>query len=149
MNKKITVAVCGGFDPIHVGHLKHFKEAKALGDVLVVILNSDSWLKRKKGYVFMGFEERKEIIESIRYVDKVIPYVEDDTGSVARTLEQLKPDVFAKGGDRSLETLPQSEVDICKKLGIKLITGVGGEKIQSSSRLIGKANQSSKVKPKA
>ena len=149
MNKKITVTVCGGFDPIHVGHLKHFKEAKALGDVLIVILNSDSWLKRKKGYVFMGFKERKEIIESIRYVDKVIPYVEDDTGSVARTLEQLKPDVFAKGGDRSLETLPQSEVDICKKLGIKLVMGVGGEKIQSSSWLVGKAKQPSKLEPKA
>ena len=134
--KKVVVAVCGGFDPIHVGHIRHFKAAKALGDELIVILNSDYWLRRKKGYVFMPFADRKEIIESIKYVSRVIPYVEDETGSVAKTLEQLKPDVFAKGGDRTKTNIPKSEIETCRKLGIKIVDGVGGGKIESSSWLV-------------
>jgi cytidyltransferase-like protein len=135
-NKKVVVAVCGGFDPIHVGHIRHFKEAKSLGDELVVILNSDDWLRRKKGYVFMPFKDRKEIIESIRYVDRVVPYVEDQTGTVAKTLEKLKPDIFAKGGDRTISNIPKSEIETCRRLGIKIVEGVGGEKIESSSWLL-------------
>jgi cytidyltransferase-like protein len=134
--KKIKVAVCGGFDPIHVGHVRHFQAAKALGIELIVMLNSDAWLREKKGYVFMKFEERKEMIESIQYVDKVVPYVEAESGSAARTLQKCKPDVFAKGGDRTIKNIPQDEVETCKRLGIKLVTGVGGEKIQSSSWLV-------------
>jgi cytidyltransferase-like protein len=134
--RKIVVAVCGGFDPIHVGHIRHFKAAKALGDELVVILNSDDWLRRKKGYIFMPFEDRKEIIESIRYVDRVIPYVQDETGSVAKTLEQIKPDVFAKGGDRTISNIPKLEIETCRRLCIKVVEGVGGGKIESSSWLV-------------
>jgi D-beta-D-heptose 7-phosphate kinase/D-beta-D-heptose 1-phosphate adenosyltransferase len=134
-----VVAVCGGFDPIHVGHVRHFKAAKALGDELIVMLNTDAWLMEKKGYVFMKFEERKEIIESIRYVNRVVPYVETESGSVAKTLEKYRPDVFAKGGDRTIDNLPQDEVEACKRLGIELVTGVGGEKIQSSSWLVDRA----------
>jgi cytidyltransferase-like protein len=135
-NKKVVVAVCGGFDPIHVGHIRHFKEAKSLGDELVVILNSDDWLRRKKGYVFMSFEDRKEIIESIGCVDSVVPYVEDQTGSVAKTLEKLKPDIFAKGGDRTISNIPKSEIETCRRSGIKIVEGVGGGKIESSSWLL-------------
>jgi glycerol-3-phosphate cytidylyltransferase len=134
--KKVVVAVAGGFDPVHVGHIRHFKEAKALGDELVVMLNSDEWLRRKKGYVFMSFEDRKEIIESVRYVDKVIPYVEDETGSAAKTLEKLKPDIFAKGGDRTKSNIPKSEIETCRRLGIKIAEGVGGGKTESSSWLV-------------
>jgi cytidyltransferase-like protein len=137
--KKVVVAVCGGFDPVHVGHIRHFREAKALGDELVVILNSDEWLERKKGYVFMPFKERKQILESIRYVDRVVPYVEDPTGSVAKTLEKLKPDIFAKGGDRTISNIPKSEIETCKRLGIKIVQGVGGAKIASSSWLLNDA----------
>jgi D-beta-D-heptose 7-phosphate kinase/D-beta-D-heptose 1-phosphate adenosyltransferase len=137
--KRIVVAVCGGFDPIHVGHVRHFKEAKALGDELVVMLNTDTWLMEKKGYVFMKFDERREIIESIRHVDRVVPYVETESGSVAKTLEKYRPDIFAKGGDRTKENIPQDEVDTCKRVGVELVTGVGGEKIQSSSWLVDKA----------
>lgn len=137
--KRILVAVCGGFDPIHVGHVRHFKAAKALGDELMVMLNTDAWLMKKKDYVFMNFKERKEIIDSIQYVDSVVPYVKTESGSVAKTLEKYKPDVFAKGGDRTIDNLPQDEIETCKRLGIKLITGVGGEKIQSSSWLVDKA----------
>jgi cytidyltransferase-like protein len=136
VKRKIVVAVCGGFDPVHVGHLRHFKAAKELGDTLVVMLNSDSWLMNKRGYVFMPFEERKEIIKSIRYVDKVVPYVETASGSVAKTLEKLRPDIFAKGGDRTTDTLPRDGVKVCQRLGIRLVTGVGGGKVQSSSWLV-------------
>lgn len=129
------VAVCGGFDPIHIGHVRQFKEAKKLGNKLVVILNTDEWLMRKKGYVFMPFNERKEILESIKYVNEVIPCIDKDD-TVERTLEQLKPSVFAKGGDRTPENMPTEEIEICKRLGIKIVYGVGGKKVQSSSWLI-------------
>lgn len=140
-DEKIVVAVCGGFDPVHIGHIRHFRDAKKLGDILVVILNSDDWLIKKKGYAFMPFEERKEILESIRYVDKVIPYIADKSGSVSKTLEMLRPNVFAKGGDRNMENIPKSEREVCKKLGIKLVFGVGGGKVQSSSWLLDKTNR--------
>jgi cytidyltransferase-like protein len=145
VKNKVVVAVCGGFDPIHVGHIKHFRDAKKLGDILVVMLNTDDWLIRKKGYIFMPFEERKEIIESIRYVDKVTPVI-DTNGSVAKTLEQLKPNIFAKGGDRTLDNIPESEINVCKRLGIKIVFGVGGGKVQSSSWLIDKMRQGEKRK---
>ncbi len=145
MKNKVVVAVCGGFDPIHVGHIKHFRDAKRLGDILVVMLNTDDWLIKKKGYIFMSFEERKEIIESIRYVDKVTPVI-DTNGSVAKTLEQLKPDIFAKGGDRTLDNIPESEINVCERLGIKIVFGVGGGKVQSSSWLIDKMRRGEKRK---
>ncbi len=145
MKNKVVVAVCGGFDPIHVGHIKHFRDAKKLGDILVVMLNTDDWLTKKKGYIFMSFEERKEIIESIRYVDKVTPVI-DTNGSVAKTLEKLKPDIFAKGGDRTMDNIPESEINVCERLGIKIVFGVGGGKVQSSSWLIDKMRRGEKRK---
>ena len=136
----MKVAVCGGFDPLHVGHIRHFKGAKALGDELIVILNTDRWLRKKKGYVFMPFKERKEIIESVIYVDRVVECIDKDV-SVAKTLATIKPDIFAKGGDRGIGNIPKSEIDICKKLGIRIVCGVGGKKIQSSSELVKKAKE--------
>jgi cytidyltransferase-like protein len=147
VKNKVVVAVCGGFDPIHVGHIKHFRDAKRLGDILVVMLNTDDWLTKKKGYIFMSFEERKEIIESIRYVDKVTPVI-DANGSVAKTLEQLKPNIFAKGGDRTIDNIPESEINVCERLGIKIVFGVGGGKVQSSSWLIDKMKRGEKRKPR-
>ena len=91
-NLKI-VAVSGGFDPVHIGHVRQFKEAKRLGDKLYVILNSDRFLKNKKGFIFMPFKQRKEILESIKYIDKVIPCIDRDQ-SVCRTLAKIKPDIF-------------------------------------------------------
>ncbi len=130
-----TVAISGGFDPVHVGHILHFKEAKSLGDYLLVILHSDQWLINKKGFVFMPYEERKVILESIRYVDEVVPTVDDDP-SVYKSLEYYKPDIFAKGGDRTEGNLPKRELDVCQKHNIKIVYGVGGKKIQSSSELV-------------
>ena len=130
-----TVCVSGGFDPIHVGHIRYFKEAKKLGDRLVVILNSDKFLKKKKRYVFIPFKERKEILESIKYIDKVIRCIDKDQ-TVCKTLKKLKPDIFAKGGDKILKNIPERK--ICEELGIKIISRVGGKKIQSSSWLLTK-----------
>lgn len=138
--RKIVVAVSGGFDPIHVGHIDMLKEAKKLGDELVVILNNDNWLKLKKGKPFMSEQERKEIIESLRPVDRVVlsGHEPDTTDiSVCRELEELKPDIFANGGDRQPDGDPVPEVELCEKLGIKMVYNVGQKgKIQSSSWLL-------------
>jgi cytidyltransferase-like protein len=139
--KQIVVAVSGGFDPIHPGHIRMFKEAKELGDKLVVILNNDNWLQKKKRFNFMPEGERKEVIEAIRYVDEVMitrhPKDSEDM-SVVEALQRLKPDIFANGGDRTKQNTP--EVDLCHKLAIKMVFNVGhGGKIQSSSELVQKA----------
>jgi len=135
-----TVAISGGFDPIHIGHIEMMKEAKELGDKLVVIVNNDNWLKKKKGFAFMNGKERKCIIEAIRYVDEVIltSHPENPTDmSVCHELEKLKPDIFANGGDRHPAGDPVPEVELCKKLGIKMVYNVGKSgKIQSSSDLV-------------
>ncbi len=137
----IKVAVSGGFDPLHVGHIRYFKEAKKLGDKLIVILNTGKFLKEKKGYIFMPFEERKELIESIKYVDGVVKCIDEDE-TVCETLKMLKPNIFAKGGDRTLENIPERKV--CEDLGIKMVFGLGGEKVQSSSWLVGKIKKTHK-----
>ena len=127
-----TIAVSGGFDPIHVGHLRMFKEASEYGK-LIVIINSDEWLIRKKGYTFMTFEERKEIIEAFDCVFRVSE-VDDSDSTVCEALERIRPSFFANGGDRKSDNVP--EVELCNKLGIDLLWNIGGEKIQSSSDLV-------------
>ncbi|MBI2042586.1 MAG: adenylyltransferase/cytidyltransferase family protein [Candidatus Nealsonbacteria bacterium] len=138
--REIIVAVSGGFDPIHIGHVRLFNEAKKLGDKLVVILNNDNWLLAKKGYVFMPQQERKEILESLASVDKVIftnhsPHPTDM--SVCQELAKIKPHIFANGGDRKASNVP--EVATCKSIGCKLVYNSGnGGKVQSSSELVRK-----------
>lgn len=135
-----TVAVSGGFDPLHIGHVEMLEEARKLGHRLIVILNNDNWLEKKKGYVFMPERERKKILESIRFVDEVVltAHPKDPRDpSVSKELKKLRPDVFANGGDRKAENL--LEYELCKKLGIKMVFDVGKSgKIQSSSWLIKK-----------
>ncbi len=135
--KKIVVAVSGGFDPVHVGHVRMFNEAKRLGDELVVILNNDFWLCDKKGCAFMVEKERAEIIKALGPVDRVIVTRHkpgDKDRSVCRELRKLKPDVFANGGDRTSNNIP--ELVLCNELGIKTVFNVGrGGKVQSSSWL--------------
>jgi len=128
------VAVSGGFDPLHIGHIRYFKEAKKLGDKLIVILNTDEFLKKKKGFNFMSYEERKETIRAIKHIDEVYRCRDTDQ-SVCKTLRMIKPDIFAKGGDRTLGNIPEREV--CEELGIEMVFGVGGGKVQSSSWLLG------------
>jgi D-beta-D-heptose 7-phosphate kinase/D-beta-D-heptose 1-phosphate adenosyltransferase len=134
--KKVVVATGGGFDPLHEGHIRLFKEAKQLGNVLVVLLNSDEQLIKKKGKTFYPSEnERKEIIESIKYVDKVIIDPGKDT-TCEEALKLIKPDILAKGGDRTPGNMADIEIKVCKELGCKIIYNVGGTKIQSSSWLL-------------
>ena len=142
VKKPKVVAVSGGFDPIHIGHVRMFEEAKKLGDKLVVILNNDNWLKFKKGYVFMPQKERKEILEAFGVVDRVVltkhkPGTKDI--SIGKALAEIKPDIFAKGGDRHVKNIPTIETAVCKKIGCKIVNDIGhGGKVQSSSWLLAK-----------
>ncbi len=133
------VMVSGGFDPVHIGHVRLFKEAKKLGDKLVVVLNNDNWFKLKgKHKVFMPEKDRKEILEAIRAVDEVIISGHRKGTrdiSVCKEIKRIKPDVFANGGDRFADNIP--EFKLCKELGIKMVFNVGdGGKVRSSSDLL-------------
>lgn len=144
---KKTVVVSGGFDPIHIGHVRMFKEARALGDKLIVVLNNDNWLETKKGFAFMPEKERAEIIAEFPFVDEVYitEHIKDDPDrSVCKALEALKPDIFANGGDRKNEDdIPEAVV--CKKYDIEMVFNVGfGGKVQSSSWLTNKIPQEKK-----
>ncbi len=136
--KPIVVAVSGGFDPIHPGHVRLFVEAKKLGDELVVILNNDNWLLKKKGFVFMPEAERKEIIEALRVVDRVVLSKHSENTedmSVCAELRNLHPDIFANGGDRGAGNVP--EVPVCAEEGIQMVFNLGaGGKVESSSWLL-------------
>jgi len=139
-------ATSGGFDPLHVGHLRCIQESADIAQrgsrtgndwkpgVLVVIVNGDGFLNRKKDYAFMPVDERMEIIAGLQGVDYVVEW--DDGGqTVVGALEILKPNFFLKGGDRDNRTnVP--EFDTCKDLGCKVIFNVGGGKVQSSSHLV-------------
>lgn len=136
--ERVIVAVSGGFDPLHIGHVRLFQEAKAMGDELVVILNNDNWLLKKKGYVFMPLQERKEILEALEAVDRVIvtnhPINPQDM-SVCEELRGLGPNIFANGGDRRKDNVPEAAV--CNELGCKMVFNIGkGGKVQSSSWLV-------------
>ena len=131
------IIVSGGFDPIHSGHIAYFQSAKSLGDKLIVALNSDEWLINKKGKFFMPFDERKIIIENLSSVDSVINFSDDDIGSATNALIKVKeiyPDddiIFANGGDRNKENIPEMSVD-----GIKFLFSVGGDDKKNSSSWI-------------
>ena len=130
---KIRVAVSGYFDPIHVGHLEYLRMAKELGDSLVVIVNNNYQCKLKKGKHFMDENDRVEIVKALRFVDEVFLSVDKDR-TVCKSLEDIKPDVFANGGDRATSEVP--ETPVCKKFNIKMVDGLG-DKIRSSSSLTG------------
>jgi D-beta-D-heptose 7-phosphate kinase/D-beta-D-heptose 1-phosphate adenosyltransferase len=136
----IRVCVSGGFDPLHVGHIDYIREARVKAQQLhpeedidlTVLLNSDAWLTRKKGRPFMKEEDRAKILASLIWVDQVV-IVWDRDGTVVEGLRQLKPDYFAKGGDRTEENTPEKE--FCEKSGIGIIWGCGN-KIRSSQELL-------------
>jgi cytidyltransferase-like protein len=135
------IAVSGGFDPLHIGHVRLIHAARRLVGPykLVVILNNDNWLRQKKHFVFMPEAERAEILEALRWVDQV--HITDHASgcedmSVCDALRTLRPDVFANGGDRGGNDIP--EFALCQQLGIAMRFNVGGGKVQSSSWLTGR-----------
>ena len=146
MNKekwsKNVIILSGGFDPVHIGHMRMFREAANLGANVIVGLNSDNWLCRKKGKPFMKWEERAEILECCKFVNQVLPMNDsDDTANEAiRNVYDMFDYqnkeyniYFANGGDRKKENVP--ELDVCKDLDVIMLWGIGGGKIQSSSWL--------------
>ena len=136
--KKIVVAVSGYFNPLHVGHLEMIEKSKKLGDYLVVIVNNDKQVKLKGSFPFMTQADRIKIVKALRDVDEVFLSIDNDK-TVCKSLTKVKPDIFANGGDRkSLNDVP--EFDICQKLNIKMVDGLG-KKIRASSVLIANANK--------
>lgn len=127
------IAISGYFDPIHVGHLDYINEAKKLGDKLIVIVNNNHQCVLKKGKPFMDENDRVTIVSSIKHVDEVFLSIDKDK-TVCKSLEKIKPAIFANGGDRKNYEIPESV--ICNKYNIEIIDGLG-EKIRSSSDLTG------------
>ena len=131
--KRPTVMVSGGFDPVHVGHIRMIMEASQYGDV-IVIANTDAWLHRKKGFVFMEWERRAEILNALKGV-VLVDSVDDNDGTVCEAIVRLKPTYFANGGDRGRTNTPEQTV--CEQLGVKLLWGIGGDyKADASSDLV-------------
>tara|TARA_X000000950_G_C13797622_1_gene612087 strand:- start:420 stop:962 length:543 start_codon:yes stop_codon:yes gene_type:complete len=151
-NQRPIYMTSGGFDPMHVGHVRCIKSTvdrarnkdihpwQMMG-LVVVVVNADSFLVRKKGYAFMPLRERMEIIDAIEGVDYVVSWETDGDQTVCGAIDILKPTYFTKGGDRfDASTIP--EWDICQKINCEIITGVGaGGKVQSSSELVERAMQ--------
>ncbi len=135
--KKI-VLVTGGFDPLHSGHIAYFESAKKLGDILIIGLNSDEWLTRKKGRPFMRWEDRLAVVKNIRGVDGTVQFNDDD-GSAKDAIRKVRLNypsdriIFANGGDRSSSNIP--EMDIIDD-NLEFAFGVGGENKMNSSSWI-------------
>ena len=149
-NQRPIYMTSGGFDPLHIGHVRCIQGTYSLASnkdihpwqmtgLVVVVVNADSFLERKKGYAFMPLDERMEIINAIEGVDFVVPWETDGDQTVCGAIEILKPTYFTKGGDRfDASTIP--EWGICQKINCEIITGVGpGGKVQSSSELVTRA----------
>lgn len=138
--KKTIVLTSGGFDPVHKGHLEYLERASKLGDIHICIMNGEHFLINKKGYSFMGDENRFAVLSSLQFVDLVIRALDEDD-TVTKTIKYIRelfPSefynmVFAKGGDRFKAEVP--ELELCKKLDIEIVDGLG-EKIESSSSLV-------------
>lgn len=137
INKKI-ITTSGGYDCLHIGHLRCIQESAMMAKpngVLIIIVNGDGFLTRKKGKPFMNHAERMEIIAGLKGVDYVVGW-DDGSQTVVGALEFLKPNIFTKGGDRSSSDVVP-EFDFCQKIGCHIQYGVGGvDKVQSSSILL-------------
>ena len=136
-----TIMLSGGFDPLHIGHVQMVQDAARYGDVIVVV-NTDEWLMRKKGYIFMPSNERIHIMQALKGVVSVFSMNafkgSDNDGTVIEAIRAIKPTYFANGGDRTKKNVP--EQPICESLGVKMLWAIGGDtKPQSSSWLVNAA----------
>ena len=129
----MKVVTSGYFDPLHVGHIECLELAKELGDKLIVIVNSDYQAQLKKGESFMSEQDRMKIVSSLKCVDDVFLSIDKDK-SISESLRYLNPDIFAKGGDRTSDEIPEAKV--CREMNIKIVDGLG-KKIRSSSEYTG------------
>lgn len=132
-----VVAVSGHFDPPHIGHLRHIQKARKLGDWLIAIVSSDKHCVAKKGICLMPQHDRMEIVKT--WVDEVFLNIDYD-GTSTQSLKVLKPNIFAKGGDRIASNMPQNEIDICKKIGCKIVYNVGGQ-LHSSTYIVNRIKE--------
>jgi len=140
-----TVMVSGGFDPVHAGHIRMIIDAGKWGDV-IVIANSDRWLFEKKGFVFMDFDQRAEILQAIKGVI-LVDSVDDTDGTVCDAIRRHKPTYFANGGDRGRNNTPEQSV--CEELGVEMLWSVGGDdKRDSSSELVKRVQAPDRRSPK-
>lgn len=126
------VCTSGGYDPVHPGHLSNIIESSKMGDTMVVIVNGDTFLTNKKGKPFQDITTRCQIISCMKGVDYVIPFEIENDQTVREALRQLRPHIFTKGGDRVDHTsIP--EWSVCEEMGIEIRSGVGFDKLWSSS----------------
>jgi cytidyltransferase-like protein len=138
MEEKI-VCISGYFNPMHIGHVRMMKDAKALGTKLIVIVNNDKQAFAKKGKIIINEKDRLEMVNAIKWVDDAIIAIDEDR-TVRETLKKIKPDIFANGGDRGEGNVPEDEV--CKELGIEMVYNVGeGGKVDSSTDIIKRASE--------
>ena len=141
MKHRVVIAT-GGFDPLHSGHLEYLRCAKAIGDTLLVGLNSDDWLTRKKGKPFLPYYEREQVIRSLKYVDNVIDFDDKDDSAVFAITKALKiyphaDIIFVNGGDRNGNNVPELDVFEAHKR-VSFIFNIGGEKTNASSKILDK-----------
>jgi len=146
----MKVMIAGAFDPFHQGHLDHIQKAACLGDYLYVICHKDNAVIQKKGYCVQPFEIRRMVLQGILSIldinGTVLPALEDDmptakySDGLVHTIQSIKPDIFAKGGDRIPGNLPPLEVEACKKVGCRIVYGIG-DLLNSSSKMMEKARQ--------
>ena len=141
--EKRVVLVTGGFDPLHSGHLAYFRAAKTLGDTLIVGINSDSWLKRKKGRSFYTWDERFQLIKNLNMVDYIVEFNDDENNSInaIKQATRIFPGakiIFANGGDRTAENIPEMRMldDELYKDNLEFVFSVGGDNKMNSSSWI-------------
>ena len=133
MEKEKIICISGGADFLHCGHIRMINDAAKYGKI-IWILNSDKWLKTKKGYLLMSWEDRAEILRSIRNIFDVVAVEDEQGGTVCEALARIKPDYFGKGGYSNEFNTP--EYKFCQENGIEVIFGLGGPKVKSAAEMI-------------
>lgn len=132
------VAITLSFDLLHGGHIDHLEKAHQLGDKVIIIVDPDEFLIAKKGYALQSLASRLRIamflLNNIDWIEDIVVSI-DKNGTCAETLKMIKPDILAKGGDRTPDNMPQNEIDACQEIGCKIVYGIG-DKLNSSSEIV-------------